>query len=603
MMTTPPFANCLAIGATLCLVACGGGDGDSSAPAAAPVEAVASTCAGLATTVPAGLFPDPTTAITSSKFNAATAATATAAALPAHCEIVGTINKRVMTVGAVNGQSIAIGYHMRLPDNAQWNGRFYFMGGGGQNGVLGDALGTREGRHMANGLSLGYAVISQDSGHDNTLNFLPNAGGTAAFGLDPQARSDFYYNSYDKVTLLGKALIQKFYGKAPDKSYFVGCSEGGRQALMMSQRFPSHFDGLLAGAPVLHTPKLSPAGAATVQAFVPVATANGLVDSAGLPAVNKVFTDPDLQLVANAVAQTCDALDGVTDGIVANYQQCTNAVIYSSLATLTCTGAKTAACLTAAQIAAIKTSMAVPKNAKGEPIYSDWPWDPGMAGSNNGTFNAEWRSWFMGTFGAPANDARKISTGAPSLSMLWTTPPNVIPTTQFASFILNYDVSSLSPDSAKNFPASGIYTESPGAVHPQDSVDLSTFRNRGGKLLIYHGVADSAVSFNDTKVWFDAMSANMGSTTGDFAKFFPVPGMNHCRGGPSTDTFDMLTPLVEWVEKGTAPSKIIATASAPAYFGAAVAARSRPLCPHPTYARYSGRGDINDAANFFCSAN
>src|SRR5579862_2572222 len=152
--------------------------------------------------------PNPTTTIKSASLNPASAAQGRTPALPEHCEVMGQMNDRV----GVNSQHYAIKFHLRLP--TAWNGRFFFEGGGGSNGALGNALGNLQGQQRTNALTLGYAVVSQDSGHDNAVNNDPNRGGTTTFGFDPQARLDFGYNSYDQVTQAAKALIQIYYGRA-----------------------------------------------------------------------------------------------------------------------------------------------------------------------------------------------------------------------------------------------------------------------------------------------------------------------------------------------------------------------------------------------------
>ena len=161
-------------------------------------------------------------------------------ALPEHCEVFGRINDRE----GMNGQHYAIKFHMRLP--AQWNGKFFFEGGGGSNGVVGNAYGNLQGQQRNVALGLGYAVVTQDSGHDNAVNNDPDRNGPLTHGFDPQARLDHGYNSYDQVTQVAKALIRIHYGRGPERSYFVGCSEGGREAMLMAQRFPEYFDGILA---------------------------------------------------------------------------------------------------------------------------------------------------------------------------------------------------------------------------------------------------------------------------------------------------------------------------------------------------------------------
>jgi feruloyl esterase len=192
-------------------------------------QSIASKCPGL--TSP-GTLPNPTTRITAATLNASTAT------LREHCEVLGRMNERT----GVNAQNYSIKFHLRLP--TEWNGRFFFEGGGGSNGNLGNALGNLQGQQRTNALSMGFAVVSTDSGHDNAINNDPNRNGTVTFGFDPQARRDFGYNSYDQVAQAAKALIRAYYGRAPERSYYAGCSEGGREAMMMSQRFPDYFDGI-----------------------------------------------------------------------------------------------------------------------------------------------------------------------------------------------------------------------------------------------------------------------------------------------------------------------------------------------------------------------
>ncbi len=296
------------------------------------------------------------TVITAATFNAATPTVAE------HCQINGAINQRT----GVDGQKYAINFRLRLP--TVWNGRLYMGGGGGTDGSVVDPVNTTV--QGATLISQGYATLGTDSGHDNTIDNNPSAGGSASFGVDPQARIDFGFNAYDQTVQAGKALIARYFGKAPDKSYFVGCSEGGREAMVMSQRFPTYFDGIVAGDPGFHLPLAAMAGAQVSQAFAAVARAQGLVDTAGNPAINKTYSDPDLMLVRGAVLAACDALDGLADGIVDNIPACTPALVNAQLAALQCTGAKTASCLAANQISALQTAMAGPKNSQGQSLYN-----------------------------------------------------------------------------------------------------------------------------------------------------------------------------------------------------------------------------------------
>src|SRR5215470_18928290 len=285
-------------------------------------------------------LPTPKTMLTSATVNSARPAQGNVPAFPEHCEVQGKINERT----GASGQQYAIKFHLRLP--TLWNGKFFFEGGGGSNGNLGNALGNLQGQQRTIALALGYAVVSQDSGHDNQINNDLNRNGTVTFGFDPQARLDFGYNSYDQVTQLAKALIERYYGRSPERSYYVGCSEGGREAMMMSQRFPSYFDGILACAPGFNLPKAALLGhAEDAQALAEVAKATGVYDRFGQPFLNKTFTDEDLDLAAQAILSACDALDSLNDGIIDNFTACTTAVVTPKLNTLTCKGPKRVNCL------------------------------------------------------------------------------------------------------------------------------------------------------------------------------------------------------------------------------------------------------------------
>jgi feruloyl esterase len=570
---------------TLALGACNGVGPAPSAVAVAPlhVDAADARCAALAAIEPSGLgasMPQ-RTQIVSAVFRAASDA------LPAHCQVDGRIDART----GVDGRPYAIGFRLRLPQD--WNRRFFMGGGGGTNGVLIDPVAQ---------LGQGYATVGTDSGHDNVRHDDPRAGGTASFGVDPQARIDFAYASYDQVTRAAKALTRHYFGQAPAHAYFQGCSEGGREALLMSQRFPEHYDGIVAGDPTLHLPLGPLAGIHTTQLFAGLARRAGHALPDGQPAIGMTFSDPDLQLVREAVLKACDALDGLADGIVDNLPACTAPRVHAQLATAQCSGAKSASCLSADQIATLETAYAGARNSKGESLYADWPWDPGMGGrsAKDGSHNPSWRSWWLGSASATANNATKLNYVA-AISVLYTSAPKLpFAAADALPFSLAYDfdrdVAKIHDTSAPG--AVPFFAQSAASMYFTDATDLSAFQKRGGKLMVYHGAADSSVSLNDTLHWYDGVARRMGAGTQDFARMFVVPGMNHCRGGPATDSFDMLPQLVEWVEAGKPPERVVARASNPGYFG--VASRSRPLCPFPKQSRYRGTGDIDDAASFRC---
>ncbi len=469
---------------------------------------------------------------------------------------------------------------------ADWNGRFFMGGGGGTNGTLVDPTAQ---------LALGYATIGTDSGHNNATNSVATAGGSVAFGVDPQARIDFAYRAYDQVTQVGKALVERFYLEKPRRSYFMGCSEGGREGMILSQRFPDHYDGIVAGDPVMRIPLAPMAGIYTTQLFHGLAQRSGLSHASGVPAINKTYSDTDLLLMRNAILDACDGLDGLVDGIVDNQQACTTAAVAPRLAAVQCAGAKDNSCLTVDQVETMKKAFAGPVNSSGAALYVDWQWDGGIGGFNGTSYNPSWRSWWLGSYAANSNGASKL-TFAAAQAVIYSTPP-VLPIT--AADTLNYSLAyNFDVDPLSIYTTTATYAESTSKLMFADALDLTRFRDRGGKIMLYHGSSDASVSIKDTLRWYDAMSATMGPNVQDFSRMFVVPGMGHCNGGPATDRFDMLPQLVDWVENGKAPDAVIASASTPGYFG--VSARTRPLCPYPKQSRYKGSGDINDAENFTC---
>jgi hypothetical protein len=556
------------------------------------------------------------TSIGSAVLNTATATT------PEHCQLQGTIDADRLGYGPTPGdartaelnQIYAIRWMLRLPTN--WNGRFYFAGGGGTNGNLGDALG-------GGALAQGYAVVSQDAGHNNATNVTVEAG-TATFGYDPRARVDFGYRSYDLVTRLAKGVIKLHYGTAPKFSYYVGCSEGGREGLVMSQRFPHHFDGIVSGNPGMDLHKSSLAEAHAVQEFAAAGAAQGFFTSTppgNIPWANKAFTDADLVAVGNAILAQCDELDGLADGSVDNFEACR----FDPESLGPHGMGMGAGTLQAAQVTALKNVFAGPKNRFGKPLYSSWYWDPGIAATAG---FISWRNWKMGaynpttpfppftplTFNTAA--AQSIGLGGASVPFLFRTPPNTptaggIFVTGNASapdalmpFILSY---SFDTDAPRIFARSGMYTQSAADFMYSSSIDYRKFKALGNKLIVYTGGADPVFSARYHIDWYKRLAlAHRGyARTQSFARLFYVPGMQHCGGGIATDRFDAFTSLVDWVEHGRAPDRIVAAVNPanPSLDDLArpvPPTRTRPLCPYPKYARYLGSGSIDEATSFEC---
>jgi feruloyl esterase len=492
-----------------------------------------------------------------------------------HCVVQGQMNQRV---SAVDGKPYAIGFEMRLP--VAWNGRFFYQANGGLDGNVVTATGEIGGGGPLNdALNMGFAVISSDAGHSSSQNPL--------FGLDPQARIDYGYNAVATLTPMAKQVIRTAYGKAPDRSYFDGCSNGGRHAMVAAARSSAEYDGIIAGDPGFHLPKAAIGEMWGAQQFAKVATAT---TANGLPDIKTGFTAAERQLVASRIIAKCDALDGVADGMVQDIKAC-QANFNLSADLPTCSGnVRDGTCLTTAQKDAIGNVFSGARNSAGTALYASFPYDAGVSG-------AGWAAWKQGN---------SITLDPAAAAFTFTTPPQSASLlSQLSSYALNF---SMDTDAPKIFATSGAYTESSWSfMTPPDEANLSGLRQRGAKLMVYHGTSDPVFSSNDTTDWYQRVMAANGGDASSFARLFTVAGMNHCSGGPAADQFDMLTPMIAWVEQGKAPDSVIATArdasnaipnsEVPAQWGAG---RTRPLCPYPKVARYKG-GDVNSAASFSCS--
>jgi len=495
----------------------------------------------------------------------------TSAPAPAHCLVQGRMNERV---SPVDGNTYAIGFEMRLP--LAWNGRFFYQANGGLDGAVVPALGgIGGGGPVTNALQLGFAVISSDTGHSGALG--------ARFGLDPQARLDYGYNAVAQLTPMAKNLIAKAYGRGPDRSYIGGCSNGGRHAMVAAARSADQYDGILAGDPGYNLPRAAVAQLYGAQQYAKAASGK---TPDGQPDLQTAFTPAELKRVADEVLARCDALDGLADGIVANVAACrTRFNVQTDIPT--CTGARDGSCLSAPQKTALANVFAGARNSAGQPIYSGFPFDAGITGSN-------WRDWKFAS--PPTRDAGAVG-------FIFTTPP-LSSRPGGLAFALGFD---MDRDAPLIDAASGPYRESAMRfMTPPDGANLSRLRNRGAKMIVYHGTSDPVFSSDDTAAWYERLQAANGGDASGFARYFPVPGMNHCAGGPATDQFDMLSALVAWVEQGEAPESVPASARGP---GANVPnpevpaawspRRTRPLCPYPNIAVHTG-GDPENAASFSC---
>lgn len=497
---------------------------------------------------------------------------AASGALPAHCKVNGALNART----GIDGRPYAIGFELRTPLPAAWNGKFFFQGGGGTNGFIVPATGNLLNAPTGTALERGYAVASTDGGHDTGQS-------DSTFAIDPQARSDYGYNAVGQVTTVAKRIIQARFGQRPARSYLLGCSNGGRDAMVASSRFADQFDGFVAANPGFNLPKAAIAEQWDTQQFMSAAAAGQLPKDA--------FPVTAMNLVASRILDRCDALDGVADGMVNDRAACQSAFSIANDVP-TCAGAPDASCLTAAQKASLQNVFAGARNSAGQNLYASWPMDPGVAGQN-------WRFWKLDAGFAPLPFNTLIGAGA--MGYIFTSPPDA---PDLSDGGLGYQLGfSMDTDAPKIFATTTTYRESAmDFMTPPNPTQLSTLKARG-KLIVVHGTADPVFSANDTMAWYEALRAADASAP-NYARLFLVPGMNHCAGGPATDRFDMLTALENWVERGTAPESVVATVNAadPDVVAAGwPATRSRPLCAYPRQAMLrTGATNTEDATSFEC---
>jgi len=451
------------------------------------------------------------------------------AAVPAFCRVDSVINQRT----GVDGKPYGIGFSLALPD--RWNGSFLFQGGGGLNGSVALPLGSQAAGDKP-ALARGFAVVTTDSGHKGSVF-------DGSFFRDQQASLDFYYVAIGRVAQVAKQMIESFYGRAARHSYYDGCSTGGREAMIMSQRYPDYFDGIVSGDPAIRTGHSNLALGFITGAF----DKTGPKDAAGKPDPEKVFSDSDRKLIVNSLLEACDAKDGLKDGMIFNQRACA-----FDPGTLVCAGPKNDTCLTKAQAETLKTSFAGPKSVRGDAIYPGFPFDAGIGDDGR----------IPGLLQGPRIP---VATGA-----------------DFTNFDADREAARVAADST-------------AGLGDSTWTNLSSFAGHGGKLLFYHGLSDPWFSPLDTLDYYQKMAKDTGNgSVASWSRIYFVPGMGHCQGGSaSLDRFDMLSAIVDWVEKDVAPDRVIAT-------GPAFPGRSRPLCPYPQHAEYTGHGDTNDAANFAC---
>lgn len=466
-----------------------------------------------------------------------TAATVAASGpAPAYCKVSGLI-------------APSLNFEMRLPQS--WNGKLYYGGGGGYNGSIPPLAGT----NLA-ALGQGYAQVSSDSGHQGNVL-------SASFALN-DAYAAQLFGSLSIPTVMSSALelVKTAYSVAPTKSYYEGCSNGGREGLMNVQRYPNLFDGVIARAPAYNWVGL-------MGAFN--RTAKTLAAPGGSLSLAKT------QLLAGAVRNACDALDGVTDGVVSNQAACNTAF---DPTTLRCVGGNDTGntCLSDAQLAVV-TSWTTNTVFAGSPGYRNVGWS--LTGNEDDA--GAWPAWVTGN-----------GTVTTALQYLFQD-----------TTVKNYLARDAAANSLTYTPfdqnANAIYALA--ALNDATVTDIRPFVNSGGKLILWQGGNDAALSKNATAEYYTNVRTTVGTATADgFMRFYVAPGVNHCSGGPGADTADLLTALDKWVTQSTAPGNLTAQ-QVNATTGAVNF--DRPLCQYPQYPKYTGlAGDAAAAklaANYTCS--
>ncbi len=449
----------------------------------------------------------------------------------------------------LGGVETVILFEVALPTST-WNGRFFFAGGGGYNGNI---------PSLDHALARGYAVTATDTGHRG------EHWDASALLNNPQVQLNYAYRGQHLVTAIAKQVVEAYYGEPAEHSYFMGCSNGGKMGLMFVQRYPEDFDGVVVGGPVIDRTGLMVMFAWSQQALL-----NAEIPPYKIPAME------------NATLAMCDAQDGLEDGVIDRPDQCD-----FDPEVLTCKGEDNAQCLTPVQVGAWRKILDGPTNSAGESLYSGY--FPGH--------EDDYPAYVTGSgvmHGYPSSNFMYMDA-----FMRWVVfGPDYDPIKEFD---LDTDPAALEPFAAD---------------HDADDPDLTAFENRGGKVIFFNGWADHSTPPLRMIQYYDEIQRVHGGDTDEFARLFMLPGFHHCGGGPGPNVFgapsnplvnlndperDIMGAIVRWVEQDEAPDRIIGTKFIGDDPNLGVA-RTRPFCPYPQVAQYTGSGSIDDAANFVCGS-
>ncbi len=446
-----------------------------------------------------------------------------------HCKVEGVVGSEIR-------------FEVLLPDD--WNGKFLMGGGGGFAGSLGN-----QGRFSVN---RGYATASTDTGHQGS-----GIRARWAYGR-PERRINYGYLGVHRTTETAKAIVRAYYGRDAEYSYFYGCSNGGRQAMMSAQRFPADFDGIVAGAPAHDFSGVMAAFAYNMQRIFP--------DPRNL--AEPVITAQNRQLLESEILRRCDDLDGVKDGFLDDPRACG----FKLTDLPVCPDNEPAdQCLTIRQREAIAAVYNGPRNSSGS-IYPGFP----FGGESSA---AAWQGWITGpspqlieAFGEPSSQFGFATQGFKYI---------VFQDPEFDYSTYDFD----------DYDRDAAHLE---RFLDATNADLSGLKEAGGKLLLWHGWSDAALTAFGSIDYFEEAEKRDPSLR-DYFRFYLMPGVFHCAGGPGPDRVDWLGALEGWVERGEAPSDLVATK-----VDNGRVAKTRPLCVYPERAEYGG-GDPNQASSYSCS--
>jgi feruloyl esterase len=463
------------------------------------------------------------------------------ATAPAHCKVSGVLSPE-------------IAFEVSLP--AKWNGRFYMIGNGGHAGESLEDPGRVAQKNQA--LQLGFAFAQTNTGHDAR-----KEPGASFVLSNPQKAIDYAYRAVHLTAVTSKDITKDYYGRAASKSYWNSCSNGGRQGLIEAQRFPEDFDGIVANAPWVDQTGFS-IGAMWNQKAL---TGSGV-------------TPGKLEMVADKVMNKCDAIDGLKDGLIDDPRRCDFNPVRDVPACSA--GADASAdCLTPGQADAIAKVYSGPVS-NGKPFFPGFmPGSEAVMPTFGGGVGSGWLNVIVPNPNGPPNaKPADFNLAENTMRYLVQTPPK--PDWDYTTF--NYDTDTKMVEA---------WSKLADAKNP----DLSKFKKRGGKLLMTYGWSDTILQPMMGVNYYEQATAKNGPDTPDFFRLFMVPGMAHCGGGTGPDRHDAVTAVINWVEKGQAPSSMVASRVVNNQV-----VRTRPLCAYPQVARYSGTGSIDDAANFKCVA-